>query len=317
MRIAILGASSQIASDLIQAFSTDSEHALGLFARRPTAVQEWQQRARLPRMFPVASFEAFGSDHNYDAIINFVGVGNPAKTEAMGAAIFDVTLIHDMMALDYIQTHQACRYIFLSSGAAYGSTFEEPVDADTVANVAINGLKPQDWYAVAKLYAECRHRALPALPITDVRVFNYFSRTQDISARFFITDLLRAARDGAILKTSGDYMVRDYIHPSDFYQLIEALLQAPPANTAIDCYSAAPVDKPALLQAMHTALGLRYEVTDNGSTVNATGSKPYYYSLNRRAADFGYKPYFTSIDGVLHEARAMLALAAVPHSPSA
>jgi hypothetical protein len=36
--------------------------------------------------------------------------------------------------------------------------------------------------------------------------------------------------------------------------------------------------------------------------VNATGSKPHYYSLNTRAADFGYQPGFTSLDGVLIQA---------------
>ena len=274
-------------------------------------MQNWQNVVNLQRIFPVEAFDAFGPNRNFDAIINFVGVGNPAQTAIMGAAIFDVTLDYDRMVLDYLNTHPTCRYIFLSSGAAYGSTFERPVDANTVASVAINGLKPQDWYAVAKLYAECRHRALPKLPIVDVRVFNYFSRTHDISARFFITDILRAARDDVVLSISGDYIVRDFIHPSDFHQLIEKLLQAVPTNAAVDCYSAAPVDKPTLLQNMAAAIGLRYQVTCGGSAVNATGNKPHYYSLNRRAADFGYKPQFSSVEGVLLEARAMLA-GAVP-----
>jgi len=167
--------------------------------------------------------------------------------------------------------------------------------------VAINNLAPHEWYGVAKLYAECRHRAHPELPIIDIRVFNYFSRTQDIEARFLITDILRALRDKTVLKTSPDYIVRDFLHPSDFYKLVSALLAAPPANAAVDCYTRAPIDKPTLLAAMQEKLGLQYEITGAAAGVNATGGKPHYYSLNTRAADFGYQPAWTSLEGVLIE----------------
>jgi len=205
-----------------------------------------------------------------------------------------------------LQSHPACRYLFLSSGAAYGSSFNEPVTRNTPALVAINDLSPQEWYGVAKLHAECRHRAHPELPIIDIRVFNYFSRTQDISARFLITDILRAIRDNTVLKTSADYIVRDYLHPADFYRLVCALLSAPVVNAAVDCYSQAPVDKPTLLAAMQEKFGLRYEPTEVSSGINATGSKPYYYSLNAHAANFGYQPSLTSLQGVLLESETVL-----------
>ena len=64
------------------------------------------------------------------------------------------------------------------------------------------------------------------------------------------------------------------------------------------------VDKPNLLVAMQERFGLRYEITEASSGVNATGSKPYYYSLNTRAADFGYQARLTSLEGVLLEAGA-------------
>ncbi|MCX7100863.1 MAG: NAD-dependent epimerase/dehydratase family protein, partial [Methylobacter sp.] len=145
----------------------------------------------------------------------------------MGASIFDVTLKYDEITLNYVRQYPQCRYLFLSSGAAYGLSFDTPVDENTKAVVAINNLQPQEWYAVAKLHAECRHRSHPELPIIDIRVFNYFSRTQDISARFLITDILRAIRDKTVLKTSSDFIMRDFIHPTDFYKLVSALLTSP------------------------------------------------------------------------------------------
>ena len=224
----------------------------------------------------------------------------------MGNSIFEVTLRFDEMVLKYLKTHPACRYLFLSSGAAYGSSFTEPARRDTPATIAINNLAPHEWYGIAKLYAECRHRALPDLAIFDIRVFNYFSRTQDIAARFLITDILRAIRDNAVLKTSPSYIVRDFLHPADFHNLVSALLAAPAANTAVDCYTRAAIDKPSLLKSMKDKFGLQYEVTEAGTSVNATGSKTNYYSLNTKAADFGYQPTLTSLEGVLQETEAIL-----------
>lgn len=305
MRIAILGATSQIAKDLTVSFSADEVKHLHLFARRPDDVKRWLAPAGLAGRYPVDDFSGF-ERHEFDAVINFVGVGNPAQALAMGNSIFDVTLRFDEMVLDYLKSYPACRYLFLSSGAAYGSSFREPANRDTPATVAINNLAPHEWYGVAKLHAECRHRAHPELHITDLRVFNYFSRTQDLSARFLITDMLRAIRDNTVLNTSPDYVVRDFLHPSDFYKLVCVLLAASTGNGAVDCYSRAPVDKPALLAAMREEFGMQYVITGTTSSVNATGNKPYYYSLNRRAADFGYQPALTSLEGVMVEAASIL-----------
>ena len=305
-RIAILGATSQIAKDLVQSFTAKSNHELVLFARCPAVVIQWLESVSLPGRYPVTDYSAFNGDERFDAILNFVGVGDPAQAAAMGASIFDVTLEYDEMALDYVRQHPQRRYIFLSSGAAYGSSFDAPVDANSKATISINNLQPQDWYTVAKLHAECRHRSLSHLPIVDIRVFNYFSHTQDISARFLITDILRAVRDKTVLKTSSDYIERDFIHPSDFYNMVAALLASPEINEVVDCYSKAPVDKPTLLAAMQNEFGLRYEITAGNAGVDATGCKPHYYSLNTRAADFGYVPSLTSLEGILIESRKLL-----------
>lgn len=305
VQIAILGATSQIARDLIVSFSAEEDKHLHLFARRPEDVVAWLKSVGLSERYLVSDFTVFG-EQDFDAVINFVGVGNPAQAVVMGNSIFDVTLHFDDLVLNYLQSHPACRYLFLSSGVVYGTSFNEPANRDTPAVVAINNLAPQEWYGVSKLYAECRHRAQPELNIVDIRVFNYFSHTQDIEARFLITDILRAIRDNTVLKTSPDYIVRDYLNPSDFHQLVCAILSAPATNAVVDCYSQAPIDKLNLLAVMQEQFGLRYEVTEGNVAVNATGGKPHYYSLNRRAGDFGYQPRLTSLEGVLLEAKAML-----------
>lgn len=303
MHIAILGATSQIASDLILNFAQDTAVRLHLFARRPQDVTHWLAWQGLAGRYAVSELADFGHQP-FDAVLNFIGVGNPTQALAMGKAIFSVTAQFDEQVLCYLEQHPACRYIFLSSGAVYGGDFSQPAQHDTPAIIPVNALPPQAWYGVAKLHAECRHRAHADWSIIDIRVFNYISRTQDLSARFLITDLLRAIRDGVVLHTRPDYMVRDYLHPEDFYHLVRVLLAAPPVNVAVDCYSLAPIDKPTLLTAMQAEFGLRYEWTTD--QVNATGSKPHYYSRHTRAAEFGYQPRHTSLQGIVQEAQAIL-----------
>ncbi len=305
MKIAILGATSQIAKDLIVSFSNEEDKQLHLFARRPDDVTKWLNDVGLSERYLVDEFGEFGTQE-FDAILNFVGVGNPAQAAAMGSSIIDVTLQYDELALNYVRQHSDCRYIFLSSGAAYGSSFDAPVDVETKATIAINNLQPQDWYAVAKLHAECRHRSLAHLPIVDIRVFNYFSHTQDMDARFLITDIVRAIRDKTVLMTSADYMVRDFIGPDDFYQLVNGILTSPATNMAVDCYSNAPIDKPTLLAVMQEEFGLKYELLPTVAGVNATGNKPHYYSGNKLAGVFQFEPSLTSISVILREIRKIL-----------
>lgn len=306
MRIAIFGATSQIAKDTVLAYAKKTEHNLVLFGRRPDAINQWLSKTGLSGRYNSTEFSFFDVNDHFDAIINFVGSGNPAQTALMGATIFDATLKFDEMALGYLSRHPDCRYIFLSSGAAYGSSFENPVDENSKASVPINNLQPQDWYAVAKLYAECHHRALPHLHIVDIRIFNYFSHNQDISARFLITDIIRAIQSGETLISSAENIVRDFVGPDDFFQLMNKILTSPLTNEVVDCYTSAPVDKFTLFASMQKSFNLKYEIKVVAAGVNATGTKINYFSKSRRAEKFGYAPTISSLDGVLNEASLIL-----------
>ena len=307
-QIAIVGASSQIAKDLTKSFVVHGQRGLLLYVRDVAAMTAWLHINELADDCSVHEYKTYG-ELAHDAVLNFVGVGDPRRAAEMGASIFEVTHQFDDMVLADLARHPERRYVFLSSGAAYGSGFAEPASLRTEAHIPINAIGPQDYYAAAKLYAEVRHRARPELAIVDLRVFNYFSRTQDIEAHFFITDIARATRDGQVLLTSADYMVRDYLHPADFHRLVSCVLATPPRNGVIDCYTREAIDKPTLLAAMRERFSLRFEIVASTAavTTNATGTKPHYYSLNRTASEFGYEPALSSLDGVLQEMAALLA----------
>jgi nucleoside-diphosphate-sugar epimerase len=305
MHIAIFGATSQIARDLIASFAKDDKHSLAMFARRPHAVTVPQHLLATNR-YSVFHLDEFNPAQQYDAIINFVGVGTPRKTVAMGSSILNITQRYDDIALDALRQNPHCRYLFLSSGAAYGSSFERPADERTPACFSINNLGASDWYGIAKFYAESRHRALVDRPIVDIRLFNYFSRTQDHESGFLISDVVNAIRGRQPLQTSQSPMIRDYIGPRDFHQLVERILAAPPINLAVDCYTRQAISKEELLSLMQQHFNLRYDYVSN-QAVSATGGKPHYYSVSRIAESFGYAPVSSSADNILTEMRALLA----------
>lgn len=300
MKIAILGATSQIAKDLILSFRAYTEYELVLFSRAPQKVLAQFEALGIKIDCENLSYDGFSSIDNYDVIINFVGVGDPAVAKQMGSAIFDVTYQYDKLALDYLQQHPQTKYIFLSSGAVFGGDFEQPVTEDSVAQVDLNHLKESDWYSIAKLYAEARHRALKDCAIVDVRVFNYFSHTQDMNARFLITDIVRAIQNNEVLKTAETNIVRDFITPFDFAHIIKTMIESAAINTAVDCYTQAPIDKLSLLKSLQEKFGLCYELVTSAG-LNATGAKMNYYSMNKKAAEFGYVPSMKSDTGVVLE----------------
>lgn len=305
--IAILGATSHLARDFVLTAQATFAPELRLYARRPQAVTTFLARHGLEERFPVRSLDQFGREP-YAAIINFIGVGDPARARAMGAEIFSATLLPDQMVLGYLADNPETTYIFMSSGAVYGTSYTTPVTAESRAEVPINNLQPQNYYSVAKLYAEAVHRSHDRLNIFDIRIFNYISRTVDLGARFLITDMINAIRAGTVFTTDSRPVLRDFLHPEDFCRLVRACLSAPAgANMPLDAYSQSMIAKDELLALLTEEFGLRYEIVPAVETVNATGAKPHYYSANKRAATLGYEPAYSSRSAIVKEIRAILA----------
>ena len=310
MNIAIFGATSYLARDLILSFSQKNNAVLDLYGRSVEQINTWLDANSLKNKYSAFNYSAFNSDIHYDAIINFVGMGNPAQALVMGASIFEVTRQYDDLALAYLQNHADTKYIFLSSGAVYGQAFSTPVTENTNALININHLGSTDFYGLAKLYAEAKHRSFADLNIIDLRVFNYFSSTMDTTSRFLISDALRAIRNDDVLNTTTGNIYRDYLHHDDFYQLINCVLATQKINQALDCYTKAPIDKMTMLEKMKSNFGLKYVCLADDETcgVNATGLKDHYYSLNKRAELIGYHPARSSLECVLEASRQVLTL---------
>lgn len=307
MEVAIFGANSQIAKDLIRSMKSDDYYRLTLYVRDIDRLDQDSLSLLSDKRFNLSEYESFSSDYKFDAILNFVGVGDPARAKAMAGQILEITQKYDDLALSYLDRNPCCRYIFLSSGAVYGGGFDKAFSENSRSSIPVNELRASDFYGIAKLHAEAKHRAKADQEIVDLRVFNYFSSHQDISSSFLISDIARSIIGKSELLTSSTDLVRDYITPVDFFGIVDCLLRYGGRMVgAVDCYTKSPVGKFELLDALKSEFGLAYAVDSGFSSLNATGLKNIYCSDFSRADDFGYAPSFSSIEGIISELRKLI-----------
>lgn len=306
MKVAVLGASGHVGKCLTHGLLSATGHEVTAVVRDASRIRPLL--AAIPRgtECDVTSFEEFSSG-SYDAIINCVGIGIPAGVTEAGSGVFVLTEHFDRLVMDRLAESPDTRYVAFSSGAAYGGDFVAPASEMTVARVPLNGLGPKDYYGAAKLTDELRHRAAADLAIVDIRLFGLFTRHVDPSAGYLMCDVLRALQTGEALRVGPIDIVRDYVAPSDLLSLVLAIIDSAPCNDVVDAYSAAPVSKMEMLARFSQTRGLAYDVAETESSTAATGTKPNYYSTNRRAHSlFGYTPSYTSIETLENEMAALL-----------
>jgi nucleoside-diphosphate-sugar epimerase len=254
----------------------------------------------------VVTFDALGATEA-DALVNCVGLGDPAAVAARPEEVYAVTQRLDEICLAYLESRPGTVLVNMSSGAVYGTDFSGPARDDSVLTVPVNAVGPEDHYGIAKAASEARHRAAAAASIVDLRLFGLFSRYIDPGARYFANELVRCARTGEEFVTGPDDMKRDFVHPDDLAALVGLALGSRGVNTAWDVATGAPVSKSELIAAFETRFGMRSRIDDTLLPPSATGAKTDYYSLSRRAqAEAGWEPRYTSLEAVLAEATAVL-----------
>lgn len=268
MNVAIIGSNSWVAKDLAKRLP----YNLSLFNRD--------------------NLDQFGTQR-YNVIINCIGNSRDPN-------IVETTLRFDSMIVDYVQNIPETKYIFFSSGVAYGADFENPVDWHSPAVTPINQMP--NAYSSSKLISELRHRALKDLPIVDVRLFSYFSETVDPEAGLLMSQIVKCIKHRLPLQVQTDLMLRDFIGPEELNILIKKIIEAPPVNMAIDVVSKETVSINELIKEMVKRYGLKIEREAPIEALKSpTGAKPWYYSENRSYEHFGWKSRFTSLETIILE----------------
>lgn len=294
MKIAILGSSSRIAADFVSKALYQPEFEFSLFARD---IEKAASFIACPIEY-VSPYSEFTSDRDFDAIINFVGKSSPGSRTAAKNTIRQTNREFDSLALNYIEQHNNCRYVYMSSGAALGSNFQSPADARTPYSSEM-----MDEYSSSKQETEHLHRTFANRQIIDIRIFSYFHRSQDLSNDFFLSNLVRSIRSQSELIVDPHDISRDYLGADDFSRLVTATLNAETTNFVVDAYSRAPISKFQLLDACADRFSLKFRINSDMETV-APG-RFNYYSL-ARSADVDYTPQKSSLENVLFEIEAIV-----------
>ena len=158
-KIAILGANSHIAKGLIEQFFVDGSYELFLFGRTIQRIESFVNIVkRGSSINHIHEYDLF-SKYDYDVIINCVGLGTPVSLKAQIRDIFSITEKYDNMVFDYLRNVPSSLYINLSSGAVYGNNFVKPVNLATCSLININSISEGDYYGIAKLNSEIKHRS--------------------------------------------------------------------------------------------------------------------------------------------------------------
>lgn len=298
--IALLGATSHIAKGIIYNFVKDGRaNELALFARSAEKVKGFLSEIKCNDAVSVFTFDEF-SKGQYSSIINCVGFGNPSKLSSAGNQIFEVTEKFDNLAIEYIKNYPETLYVNFSSGAVYGD-FAEPAREDSCLKLFPNKISPDQFYGIAKLYSEVKHRSYSNLKIVDLRIFGYFSRFIDLEAGFLLSDVARCIHNKTALQTTKVDIIRDYVHPEDLYELVHICISQNKINCAIDVMSKQPVSKIELLEVFSRNFQLKYQISDDDSQASPTGIKNNYFSESVTATALGFYPRYSSIDGVIDE----------------
>jgi len=304
-RIAILGASSHIAQGLIARFGQQSNNHLCLFTNSPEKVRLSLsaniEAPGLKRIKIMTGYDRFMAGE-HDVVINCVGVGTARKLKGDYSKYFLVTEKYDNLVIDYLLQHRQCLYLNLSSGMVYGRSLAAPAGENARISLSVNHLGREDYYSVVRINAEAKHRALSKLRIIDLRLFAYFSRYIDLQEGYFITELISCLKQKRVFLTDRMNIVRDYIHPDDFFALVQTCIKAGRVNAALDVNSAKPVSKQEILKYFSDEYGLRYKISGSIGHLSATGQKNIYCSKYDSAAKLGFRPRFSSLAAITQEA---------------
>jgi nucleoside-diphosphate-sugar epimerase len=305
-KVAILGSTSHIAKGLINNFLQSGRFRLHLYTRSSDEVRSFLGAIGKSPDKDCVIHEGYMNfiKSSYDVIINCVGVGTLNKLRGNYTDYFMVTEKYDNLVIECLRSNcPDALYISFSSGAVYGREFSVPVEENTTNSIRVNHIATEDYYGVARLNAEAKHRSFKNLKIVDLMIFSYFSRFIDLTDGYFITEAMGCILNKKVFVTDNVNIIRDYVHPQDLFSIIRKCMDAGKINVAFDVTSAKPVEKREILDYFSSVCGLKYEISQFLNHVSPTGSKNVYCSNYNNAARIGYKPAYSSMDTIKEESK--------------
>ncbi len=302
--IAILGANSHIARGLIFNFLKKNNCSLNLYSTSPDKTRNFLQAINKDCKI----FDGYSSflKNKHDVLINCIGVGAAPKLKGNYSKYFTITETYDNLILEYLFKWTNALYVSLSSGVVYGTLYSSPTEEDSLNCIKVNKIKEEEYYAIARLNSETKHRSFKNYKIVDLRIFSYFSRYMDVEDGYFINELMECLLNKRTFFTSSNNIIRDYIHPEDLFCLIDKCIHTNKINAAYDAISAKPVDKMTIIEYFSSTYGLKYQFIHDLPDSSATGMKNIYCSSYNAASAIGYFPQYTSLEAIQLESKYLI-----------
>lgn len=254
IKIGFLGASGLIAQEL-RGYAASQGHEVIGFGR---AESPWLN---------IEPYSHLSYHPDLSALVNLVG-GHSKNTSILNpGSISEI----DVLASDWALSNSK-PYIFISSGAIFGSRSEFPVfDGSPLATD-----EPLEPYVLSKLEAESRHETLRSQGghVSDLRIFSYAGPHFLLGGNYFLSSVFRAAVNGKEFEVKGPGFIRDYIGARELWEAIEICLSLP-AGVRANLFSAAPISRVQLMGLISNNFGLTFNyptVTNAGDS----GVEKYY-----------------------------------------
>jgi len=298
--ISILGATGHIGKNLSIYFGKDKNFELFLFARDEKKLEKILTQYESKNNFSIRKYDEF-NDSRYDAVINCVGLSNPADIAVAEEESLETTETFDVLTLEYLKNFPKTKLINFSSGAVYGGQFSSPIKYTTLIDKNFNYMNIKSNYALATIRSEIKHRTLKNLNIIDLRLFSFFSRFINLDAKFLICEMISSIMQNKKFLTDETDIYRDYIHPKDLFSYVKKCICKDSLNDVFDLRSKKPIGKFELLNFLKEKYGLQYEIDSGVKLSNPTGFKRNYYSESRKVESLGHKPEYSSMDTILDE----------------
>ena len=298
-KIAILGATGYVGRSLVREFFLENKsYHLSLFSRSKEKLHTHIKDIPKKVQYSAHSYDDFHKGE-YDVIINCTGISSSPNVQKNPFEIFKVTEEVDALVITYLEDHPKALYINVSSGAVYGDNFETAVTEKSKTTLPAGFFGNSEAYAIAKINAEAKHRALQLYNIVDVRIFAFFGSLVDVDSPFLMSDIAKCIFHKKVFKTNGDDFIRDYITAKDLLLFITCCSTKKKINDYFDIYSKKSISKFALLQALAKKYKLVHTITTPKTKMIA---KNAYFSKSKKAtALLGYYPTFSSLEGVMNE----------------
>ena len=298
--ISILGATGHIGKNLSIYFGKDKNFELFLFARDEKKLEKILAQYESKNNFSIRKYDEF-NDSRYDAVINCVGLSNPADIAVAEEESLETTETFDVLTLEYLKNFPKTKLINFSSGAVYGGQFSSPIKYTTLIDKNFNYMNIKSNYALATIRSEIKHRTLKNLNIIDLRLFSFFSRFINLDAKFLMCEMISSIMQNKKFLTDETDIYRDYIHPKDLFSYVKKCICKDSLNDVFDLRSKKPIGKFELLNFLKEKYGLQYEIDSGVKLSNPTGFKRNYYSESRKVESLGHKPEYSSMDTILDE----------------